>query len=418
MRVAVIGGGVVGVCTAYFLADAGHQVTVIERFGNVAQEASFGNLDLLGPCAILPWAMPGTMRRAMQMLFKPESPMVFSGKFEPAMWRWLRRLRTESVPARFRANHHQLYVLASYSRELMDNLMQQPGIDFQQRSGMLLMLRDAKEAAQTRPLVEALTESGAACELLDPAAVRQLEPGLSENTPFNAALHLPDELSGNCPLFVRQLKKLAQEKGIEFRFNSAVESIQPQPAGVTLRMGEDDYHADAVVVAAGTGSIRLLTPIGVYLPTYPVRVYSASVPIQSYEGAPQRALLDERYRVAITRLGQRVRLAGCAEFGSSTVKLHQKAINTLARVGSDWFPGAANYRSASFWCGPTAMLPEGVPLLGATRYGNVFINVGHGSSAWALAAGSGKLVADLMSGRRPAIDTDGLSLNRYAEPNV
>lgn len=204
---------------------------------------------------------------------------------------------------------------------------------------------------------------------------------------------------------------------MEFRFNSAVESIQSAPAGVTLRIGADDYQTDAVVVAAGAGSMRLLAQLGIQLPTYPVKVYAASVPIQAYERAPHQSLFDERYRVALTRLGQRLRLSGCAEFGSSTAKLHQKAMNTLIKVGEDWCPGAANYRSASFWCAPTAMLPEGVPLLGATGHGKVFINVGHGASAWALAAGSGKLVADLMSGRRPEIDTAGLSLNRYADRN-
>lgn len=179
MRVAVISGGAVGVCTAYFLADAGHEVTVVERFGNVAQEASFGNLDLLGPAAIYPWAVPGAVRLAMQMLFKPESSMAFSAKFEPAMWRWLRRFRSESTLARFRRNQQRLHGLASYSRELMGNLMQLPGIDFQQRSGVLLMLRDAKQAAQTRPLLDALNESGTPCDLLDPGAARELEPALS-----------------------------------------------------------------------------------------------------------------------------------------------------------------------------------------------------------------------------------------------
>jgi len=166
---------------------------------------------------------------------------------------------------------------------------------------------------------------------------------------------------------------------------------------------------------AGAGSARLLKPIGIHLPTYPVKVYSASTTIQEYELAPQLSVFDSTYRVALTRLGKRLRIAGCAELGSSNFDLHQKAIDTLVKVGDDWFPSAANYRTASFWCGPTAMLPEGVPLIGATRYGNVFVNAGHGAGAWALAAGSGKLVADLVSGRSPDIDTEGLTLNRYAD---
>ncbi len=415
MRIAVIGGGVVGVCTAYFLADAGHEVAVVERFGNVAQEASFGNLDLMGPSAIQPWAMPGTARRVMRQLFRPESPMAFSAKFEPAMWAWLRRMRAESALSRFLHNQQRLHSLASYSRDMMAELSLSRGLDFQQTQGVLMMFRSTIEAAQASPLIDALSERGVPFELLDRDAARKLEPALSEETPFDSALHLPDDSAGNCPLFVRQLKKLAQEKGVEFRFNSAVDAIRAEPGNVRLRIGADEFSVDAVVVAAGAGSARLLKPLGVHLPTYPVKVYSASVAIQEYELAPQLSLFDERYRVALTRLGQRLRLSGCAELGSSNIKLHQKATTTLVKVGDDWLPNAANYRTATFWCGPTAMLPEGVPLLGATRHGNVFINVGHGAGAWSLAAGSGKLVADLVSGRHPAIDTDGLSLQRYAE---
>ncbi len=415
MRIAVIGGGVVGVCTAYYLAEAGHDVVVIERYGNVAQEASFGNLDLMGPAALNPWSMPGTAGRLLRMLFRPESPMAFSSKFEPAMWGWLRRLLAESAAPRFLQNQQRLHRLASYSREMMDGLAHRPGMDFEQRSGVLLVFRTDKEAAQARPLLDALAESGTQCELLEPAAARLLEPALSEHTYFHSALYLPHDQAGNCPLFVRQLKKRAQEMGVEFRFNSAVDSIQSEAGQVTVRIDGQSFDTDAVVVAAGAGSARLLRDVGISLPTYPVKVYSASVAIQDFELAPQLALFDDTYRVALTRLGKRLRISGCAELGSSNVKLHQKAANTLVKVGDDWFPNAANYRTATFWCGPTGMLPEGVPLLGATRYGNVFVNAGHGAGAWALAAGSGKLIADLISGRPPDIDIDGLSLNRYAD---
>lgn len=415
MRIAVIGGGVVGVCTAYFLAEAGHEVAVVERFGNVAQEASFGNLDLMGPSAIYPWAMPGLARRFARMLFRPESPMAFSAKFEPGMWAWLRRMLSESALPRFLENQQRLHALANYSSDMMGELSLSRELDFQQTKGVLLMFRNAAETAQAKPLIETLAQQGVSYGVLDRDTARHIEPALSEQTPFDSALHLPDDSAGNCPLFVRQLRKLAHNKGVEFRFNSTVDAIRAEPGGVTLRMGNDDYGVDAVVVAAGAGSARLLKPLGIHLPTYPVKVYSASVSIQEYELAPQLALFDTSYRVALARLGQRLRLSGCAELGSSNVKLHQKAANTLVKVGDDWFPNAANYRTATFWCGPTAMLPEGVPLLGATRHGNVFINVGHGAGAWALAAGSGKLVADLISGRRTEIDTDGLSLHRYAE---
>jgi D-amino-acid dehydrogenase len=216
-------------------------------------------------------------------------------------------------------------------------------------------------------------------------------------------------------LFTRQLKSKAQDRGVEFHFNTEVEGIQPELAGVSFRVADRTIDVDAIVIAAGAESGRLLKSIGISLPMYPVKVYSASTAIQEYDLAPNMSVYDDTYRVALTRLGKRIRIAGCAELGSSNFNLHQKAIDTLVKVADDWFPNAANYRTATFWCGPTAMLPEGVPLLGATQYPNVFVNAGHGASSWALAAGSGKVVADIISGHRPEIDTDGLTLTRYGD---
>ena len=415
MRIAVIGGGVVGVCTAYYLAEAGHEVAVVERYGNVAQEASFGNLDLMGPAAVRPWSMPGTAGRILRMLMRPESPMTFSSKIEPAMWGWLRRSLSECSFGRFRQNQQRLHRLATYNQELMQHLAQTHELDFQQRNGVMMMFRTAKDLDQAHPLMEALGESGVRAELLEPEAALQLEPTLSTETPMQGALFMPDDWAGNCPLFVRQMKAIAQARGVEFHFNSEVESIQAELGGVSFRIGERRIDADAVVIAAGADSGRLLKGIGISLPMYPVKVYSASTQIQEYDLAPNVSLYDDTYRVALTRLGKRIRIAGCAELGSSNFDLHQKAIDTLVKVADDWLPNAANYRTATFWCGPTASLPEGVPLLGATPYPNVFVNAGHGAGSWALAAGSGKVVADIISGRRPEIDTDGLTLTRYGD---
>ena len=415
MRVAVIGGGVIGVCTAYYLAESGHEVAVIERYGNVAQEASFGNLDLMGPSGLRLWATPGAPGRVLSMLFRPESSLAFSARFEPAMWRWLKRSISETALGRYKQNQQRLYRLASYSQELMQHLVQTHDLDFQQRSGMMIMFRTAKELEMALPYMELLGEFGCRNELLDIDAARQLEPALSGETQFHSALHVPDDWAGNCPLFVRQLKALSQDKGVEFHFNCEVQAIRPESGGVSLLIENRQIDADAVVVAAGSDSTRLLKALGIGLPAYPVKVYSASTAIQEFELAPETSLFDDTYRVALTRLGKRIRIAGCAELGSSNLDLHQKAINTLVKVADDWFPNAANYRTANFWTGPVAMLPEGVPLLGATRYPNVFVNTGQGSASWAMAAGSGKLLADMISGRRAEIDTDGLTLTRYGD---
>ena len=414
MRVAVIGGGVIGVSTAYYLAEAGHEVMVVERYGNVAQEASFGNVDLMGPNSTLrQWTVPGLPYRALSMLFRQESPVAFSARFEPAMWSWIRRWISECRLQRFKENQQRLKMLADYSAQQMSQLIQTHEMDFQQHKAAMVMFRTAKDLQLARLTMQLLGESGTNHELLDQEAARQMEPALSTEVEFHSGLYLPDDQAGNSPLFVRQMKILCQNLGVEFHFNNHVQSIRNEQNKVELQIDGRSVMVDALVIAAGSETAKLMHGLGTHLPLYPVKVYSASAAVQEYEMAPKVSLFDDTYQVSITRLGKRIRIAGCAEMGSSSVNLHQKAVNTLVKVADDWFPNAANYRHANFWSGTAGMLPEGIPLLGATKHPNIFINAGHGAGAWALAAGSGKLLADIISQLEPEIDMQGLTLARY-----
>ena len=414
MRVAVIGGGVIGVSTAYYLAEAGHEVMVVERYGNVAQEASFGNVDLMGPNSTLrQWTVPGLPYRALSMLFRQESPVAFSARFEPAMWSWIRRWISECRLQRFKENQQRLKMLADYSAQQMSQLIQTHEMDFQQHKAAMVMFRTAKDLQLARLTMQLLGESGTNHELLDQEAARQMEPALSTEVEFHSGLYLPDDQAGNSPLFVRQMKILCQNLGVEFHFNNHVQSIRNEQNKVELQIDGRSVMVDALVIAAGSETAKLMHGLGTHLPLYPVKVYSASAAVQEYEMAPKVSLFDDTYQVSITRLGKRIRIAGCAEMGSSSVNLHQKAVNTMVKVADDWFPNAANYRHANFWSGTAGMLPEGIPLLGATKHPNIFINAGHGAGAWALAAGSGKLLADIISQREPEIDMQGLTLARY-----
>ena len=414
MRVAVIGGGVIGISTAYYLAEAGHEVMVVERYGNVAQEASFGNVDLMGPNSTLrQWTVPGLPYRALSMLFRQESPVAFSARFEPAMWSWIRRWISECRLQRFKENQQRLKMLADYSAQQMSQLIQTHEMDFQQNKAAMVMFRTAKDLQLARLTMQLLGESGTNHELLDQEAARQMEPALSTEVEFHSGLYLPDDQAGNSPLFVRQMKILCQNLGVEFHFNNHVQSIRNEQNKVELQIDGRSVMVDALVIAAGSETAKLMHGLGTYLPLYPVKVYSASAAVQEYEMAPKVSLFDDTYQVSITRLGKRIRIAGCAEMGSSSVNLHQKAVNTLVKVADDWFPNAANYRHANFWSGTAGMLPEGIPLLGATKHPNIFINAGHGAGAWALAAGSGKLLADIISQREPEINMQGLTLARY-----
>jgi D-amino-acid dehydrogenase len=387
---------------------------VVERYGNVAQEASFGNMDLMGPNTTLrQWTVPGLPYRALSMLFRQESPVAFSARFEPAMWSWIRRWISECRVQRFKDNQQRLKILADYSAQQMTQLIQMHEMDFQQNKAAMVMFRTAKDLQLARLTMQLLGESGTNHELLDQEAARQMEPALSTEVEFHSGLYLPDDQSGNSPLFVRQMKILCQNLGVEFHFNNHVQSIRNEQNKVELQIDGRSVMVDALVIAAGSETAKLMHGLGTHLPLYPVKVYSASAAVQEYEMAPKVSVFDDTYQVSITRLGKRIRIAGCAEMGSSSVNLHQKAVNTLVKVADDWFPNAANYRHANFWSGTAGMLPEGIPLLGATKHPNIFINAGHGAGAWALAAGSGKLLADIISQREPEINMQGLTLARY-----
>ena len=413
MQVAVVGGGVAGVCTAYFLAAAGHQTVVLERYSNVALETSFGNAGLMAPGHAAPWAAPGMPQKLLSYLFKPESPAVLKPGMNPTLWRWMRRWLAECDIARFRVNKMRMQRLAVYSNGLMSLLREHHGLDYEQTRGLVQLFRSQAERAMAQPLLTLLDESGIAHQLLDPDQARLVEPALAYHTPLNSALHIPDDEAGNCPLFTRQLRMIAQDMGVAFHFDSSVDEIAVEGRGVGLRIGDQRFSADAVVVAAGYDSLPLLQKLGLRMPIYPVKAYSASVSIREFEQAPLASLSDESYKVSISRLGTRIRVAGTAELGFPAPELREAALRTLVKVGEDWFPDAANYNASTFWSGVWPMLPDGVPVIGPTPLSNVYVNLGHGASGWAMAAGSGKLIADMISGRQPDIDTEGLTLSRY-----
>ena len=413
MQVAVIGGGVVGVCTAYFLAAAGHETVVVERHNNVAEQASFGNAGVVAPGYATPWAAPGMPRKILSYLFKSESPVILRPTFNRALWRWLRQWLSECDIERYRINKQRMQRVAFYSRDILHTLRDQYQLEYEQTQGYLQLFRSEHEIQMAEPALTLLAELGVPHKLVDPDTARTIEPSLSPMTLLAGGLHLPNDEAGNCPLFTKQMRYLAQSLGVEFHFNTIVSSIRRENSRVTLQIEDRFFDADAVVIAAGVDSAALLAPLGIHVPLYPVKGYSATAPIKNFEEAPIASLIDETYKVAITRLGNRIRIAGTAELGSRDMMLHDAALRTLIKVGEDWFPHAANYHTANFWCGARPMLPDGAPLLGATPVKNVFINIGHGSNGWAMAAGSGKIVADIVSGHAPDIDMDGLTLSRY-----
>lgn len=413
MQVAVIGAGVVGVCTAYFLAEAGHEVVVLERRNNIAEEASFGDSGILAADAVAPWAAPGMPKSMFSLLMKPESPLLLNRTWDPSLWSWMRRWSKECDIERYRHNRDVMQRVAAYSQEMMQHLRERHQLDYEQAAGYLQVYRTERELQQAKPAFDFLKESGIRHDILAMEDVRLLEPALNSSARLAGGLHLPQAETGNCPLFARQIRQLAQAMGVEFHFGCNVKAIHQSYRGVLMQVDDLNLSADAVVLATGADSASLLAPLGMRLPTQAVRYYAATATIRNFESVPANALMDETYKTSIARMGNRIRIAGIAELGARASTQRQAAMNTLLKVAYDWFPDACHYNAATFWSGNSLMLPDGVPLIGATAIKNVFLNIGHGTAGWAMATGAGKLTADIVSDRATDIAVDGLTALRY-----
>jgi D-amino-acid dehydrogenase len=415
MHVLVIGAGIIGVTTAYYLRRHGLEVTVLERNAGVAQEASFANAGVVAPSYAAPWAQPGMPRKILAQLFRREAAVIFRPAADRGQWRWLGRWWRECDLQRFLLNKARMQRLASYSRTLLHEAAAHHGIDYEHTRGYLQLFRSDQELQRHAPARQLLQELGVAFRLLDAAQCRSLEPALSADAPLAGGVHLPDDESGNCAYFARKLKEICEADGVRFRFGVAVSALASAGGRISAAHTADGaVQADAYVLAAGCQSAELLSGCDIEVPLYPVKGYSATVQITRHEHAPMISVMDETYKVAVTRMGKRLRISGTAEIGDRRLGLRTAALRTLMKVAQQWYPAAASWSSAQYWVGARPMLPDGPPLLGATPLANLHLNIGHGSTGWAMACGSGQVVADLIAGRTPAIDLDGLTLARYA----
>jgi D-amino-acid dehydrogenase len=423
VKIAVIGAGIVGVTTAYELAADGHEVTVFERRGSVAAEGSFANAGIVAPAYVTPWAAPGMPAKLLRQLFSAHAAVRVSGVPDAALaswiWRWWRACRT----SRYQANRARMHRLARYSQQRLRALSTDLSLEYEQQDGLLVLLRGAREVALARAGLKLLSDLGANFHLVDAARCRIIEPGLSAETPLHAGIHLPDSGVGNCRQFAHLLKAEAVRLGAQFRLHADVLAIEPGARPVlhhTVRNRDTPLpqraEFDAAVVCAALGATALLKPLGLRLPLMPVHGLSITAPLRLIEGypeiGPQSALIDETYKVAISRLGSRVRVAGGAELGGDPERPHPRALATLYKVLHDWYPGASHLAQALRWKGARPMLPDGPPLVGASGLDGVWLNLGHGSSGWALSCGSARLLADLVAQREPAIDAEGLGIDR------
>ena len=416
MKVAVLGAGVVGVTSAYYLAKAGHEVTVIDRQPGAALETSHANAGEISPGYASPWAAPGIPAKAVKWLLMDHPPLILRPKLDPAMIGWLLAMLRNCTPARYALNKARMVRLAEYSRDRLIDLRAETGVQYDQRMrGTLQLFRTQRQLDGVAKDIEVLRAGGVPFEVLDRAGCVAAEPGLANaRDTLIGGLRLPNDETGDCFMFTTALAELAAEQGVKFQYETAVTGLRTEAgriSGVATSRGE--VKADAYLVALGSYSPALVKPLGLNLPVYPVKGYSITVPIAEAERAPVSTLLDESYKIAITRLGDRIRVGGMAEISGFNNDLRPERRRTLEHSLESLFPGAGTPREATFWSGLRPMTPDGTPVIGATKVENLFLNTGHGTLGWTMACGSGQVVADLISGAAPAIDTRDLSISRY-----
>ena len=420
MKVVVLGGGVIGVTTAWALARQGAEVTVLERQPDVAQETSFANAGQVSPGYSTPWAAPGIPLKALRWLFQSHAPLAIRPDGSLFQWRWMAAMLANCSAGRYAVNKERMMRLSEYSRDCLRAWRAETGIAYDERSGGTLQLFRSQAQLDTAARdVSVLQECGVPFELLDAAGVARVEPALSRaSVAITGGLRLPNDETGDCHLFTRRLAEHARALGVQLRTGCSVQALAhdgQRLTGVHLTDADgqpEQIQADRYVLAAGSYSRALLEPLGLDIPVYPVKGYSLTIPLRDASLAPQSTVLDETYKIALTRLGNRIRVGGMAELAGFDLGLNPRRRATLEKVTRELFPGG-DLAQAQFWTGLRPMTPDGTPLVGATPLENLYLNTGHGTLGWTMACGSAQLLADLISGRQPAIRTEGLDMGRY-----
>ena len=416
MRVIVLGSGVIGVASAYYLTRQGAEVTVLDRQSGPAEETSFGNAGQISPGYSTPWAAPGIPFKAVKWMFQHHAPLAIN--LDGSMWQlqWMAQMLKNCNPQSYAVNKERMMRVAEYSRDCLRELRKDTGIHYENRAkGTLQLFRKEAQMEAVQRDISVLEECGVSYELLNGNELGRVEPALANaQDKLVGGLHLPNDETGDCYLFTNALAQIAKELGVNFQFNQNVEKLIVEGDQIKgVQVNGKVLTADRYVLAFGSYSRDFLKPLDLQLPVYPVKGYSLTIPIVDPAFAPQSTVLDETYKIAITRFDQRIRVGGMAELSGFNLGLNEDRRATLQMVTQDLFPGG-DMEQASFWTGLRPMTPDSTPIIGATRFKNLFLNTGHGTLGWTMACGSGKLISDIVLNHKTDISTDGLSIQRYS----
>ncbi|NOH62236.1 D-amino acid dehydrogenase [Vibrio sp. RE88] len=417
MKVVILGSGVVGLTSAWYLSQAGYQVTVVDRQPRAAEETSFANAGQISYGYSSPWAAPGVPIKAMKWLLEEHAPLKIKPSLSPELLRWASQMLKNCQLDRYRINKARMLAIANRSRECLAQLNQQYDLNYQGRTqGTLQIFRNHKQLEAVEKDIALLEESGTRYQLLDAKECLLQEPGLANiQGTLTGGLYLPDDETGDCYLFCQQLQAMAEHAGVEFLFNTEIQRLNVQSNQVTsVATSQGEIEADKFVVAMGSYSKNLLEQVGIDIPLYPVKGYSLTLPVINHDFAPQSTIMDETYKVAVTRFENRIRVAGTAELAGFDPALPDKRLATLNHVVSNLFPEGTDLNQAEYWTGFRPMTPDGTPIIGETKIENLFTNTGHGTLGWTMACGSADILTEVIT-RSNNLQYKELSTYRYGE---
>lgn len=412
MKVTVLGGGITGVTSAWFLAQAGHEVTVIDRQPNVALETSFANGGQLSVGQSEPWANPHVLPKILRWLWREDSPLLFRPQWDRYQWLWAAQFLRECLPGRAADNIRQMVSLGMYSRQTVQMLRQSLGLDYDcLQKGILQLYFSPREMEEGVKAARLLTELGCERNVLTVAEAVQLEPALQQcQHKLQGATYTPGDESGDARRFTEGLAERCKELGVQFRFETTVlqlvaDTSRVHSLHVRLADGSERLEpVETVLVCLGSYSPLLLRSLGMYFPVYPAKGYSATVSTEGCDGAPVVSLTDDSAKIVMTRLGERWRIAGTAELSGYDLTLNPVRCQALLKRAQYLFPKACRPETVEYWTGLRPSTPSNVPLIGQTRIRNLFLNTGHGTLGWTEGAGSGRAVAAIISGQEPDIE--------------
>jgi len=414
MKVVVLGAGVVGVASAYYLARDGHEVTLVERRAKAALETSYGNAGLYSPSDSYAWASPDALRMAVKSLWRSDLGIKYRLRLDPRLWLWSLRFLGQCTSAAAYRNTLIKLRLIAYSKDCLNRLVAETGVDYDGRSDGIAYYFHAREGLEAaRRHMGILSDNGLELQVLDRDALVDREPCLASDREIVGAVCSPGCQTGDSHKFANSLAGwCAANKSVTLAYDTRIERLVADGERVRhLVTDRGEIAADAFVLAAGPESLFLAEGLGIRLPIYPVKGFSITAPILDAERAPRGGIVDEDRLIAMSRLGDRLRAASSAVFAGFDTGHRPRDFASILATARKLFADAVDLEAAEYWTGLRPMTPTSVPILGASRYANLFLNVGHGHVGWSMSCGAGRFVADCLAGRKPEIDGAGLLAN-------